>query len=89
MRVTLLGTAGGRVTGAAYVLETSRAGVMIACGLFRGGKTQENYNRLPERGRLGNLDCAAAGAAAHRSPSGPQKLGLESEIPRYLATITI
>ena len=47
MRITLLGTFGGEVTGSSYVLQTDRANVMIDCGLFQGSNKVENYNRLP------------------------------------------
>jgi metallo-beta-lactamase family protein len=57
MRVTLLGAAGGEVTGSCYVLQTDRANVMIDCGLFQGAHKLENYNRLPKRGPLQKLDA--------------------------------
>lgn len=57
MKVTLLGAAGGEVTGSAYVLETDRAKVMIDCGLFQGARKVENHNRLPTRSRLEQLDA--------------------------------
>lgn len=57
MNITLLGAAGGEVTGSAYVLRTSRANVMFDCGLFQGAHKLENYNRLPKRGALTDLDA--------------------------------
>lgn len=57
MKVTLLGAAGGEVTGSAYVLETDRAAVMIDCGLFQGSQKVENFNRLPKRGAVQRLDA--------------------------------
>lgn len=57
MRVTLLGAAGGEVTGSCYVVQTDRANVMIDCGLFQGAHKLENYNRLPRRGPLKRLDA--------------------------------
>lgn len=56
MRVTLHGAAGGEVTGSAYLLETGRANVLIDCGLFQGAQKLENYNRLPKRGAIAELD---------------------------------
>lgn len=44
MKITLLGAAGGEVTGSAYLLQTDTANVMIDCGLYRAG--------LPEGGRI-------------------------------------
>jgi metallo-beta-lactamase family protein len=52
MKVTLLGASGGEVTGSSYLLETSRARVLIDCGLFQGAQRLENYNRLPSRDRV-------------------------------------
>jgi metallo-beta-lactamase family protein len=57
MKVTLLGASGGEVTGSSYLLETSRARVLIDCGLFQGAQRLENYNRLPSRDRVGQLDA--------------------------------
>ncbi|MCC6425545.1 MAG: MBL fold metallo-hydrolase [Phycisphaerales bacterium] len=57
MRIKLLGASGGEVTGSAYLLQTDRANVMIDCGLFQGSQRVENYNRLPTRERLGELDA--------------------------------
>jgi hypothetical protein len=52
MRITLLGAAGGEVTGSAYVVETETASVMVDCGFFQGAKKIENFNRLPKKGAL-------------------------------------
>jgi metallo-beta-lactamase family protein len=57
MRITLLGAAGGEVTGSAYLLETNDANVLIDCGLFQGAQKLENYNRLPGRGPLQRLNA--------------------------------
>lgn len=57
MKITMLGAAGGEVTGSCYVLQTERANVMIDCGLFQGARKIENYNRLPRRGPLQTLDA--------------------------------
>jgi metallo-beta-lactamase family protein len=56
MKITLLGAAGGEVTGSSYVLQTDRANVMIDCGLFQGARRLENHNRLPKRGAVQKLD---------------------------------
>jgi metallo-beta-lactamase family protein len=57
MKITLLGAAGGEVTGSAYLLQTDSANVMIDCGLFQGSNKLENSNRLPSRGALQQLDA--------------------------------
>jgi metallo-beta-lactamase family protein len=57
MRITLLGAAGGEVTGSAYVVETQTANVMVDCGFFQGAKKIENFNRLPTKGALSRLDA--------------------------------
>ena len=46
MRITVLGAAGGEVTGAAYLVETRQAAVLIDCGLFQGHHV-EALNRPP------------------------------------------
>jgi metallo-beta-lactamase family protein len=55
MRISLLGAAGGEVTGSAYLLQARDANVFIDCGLFQGAQKLENYNRLPSAGALRNL----------------------------------
>ena len=57
MRITLLGAAGGEVTGSAYVVETAHAAVMVDCGFFQGPRKLENFNRLPTRGAVTRLDA--------------------------------
>ena len=47
MKIHFLGAAGGEVTGSAYFVETSRARVLVDCGLFQGGKKSEALNRPP------------------------------------------
>lgn len=38
MKITIVGAAGGEVTGSAYYVQTRSAGVLVDCGLFQGGK---------------------------------------------------
>ena len=57
MKITLLGAAGGEVTGSAYLIQTAQANVMVDCGLFQGSQKLENFNRLPTRGALQQLDA--------------------------------
>src|SRR5215470_1230233 len=47
MRITIVGAAGGEVTGSAYYVQTKRASVLVDCGLFQGGKKSEALNRPP------------------------------------------
>lgn len=49
MKITVMGAAGGEVTGSAYMLQTKKARVLIDCGLFQGGKAAEAKNRPPAR----------------------------------------
>jgi metallo-beta-lactamase family protein len=39
MKITLLGAAGGEVTGSAYLVQTEAANLMVDCGLFRGSQS--------------------------------------------------
>jgi metallo-beta-lactamase family protein len=47
MKITIVGAAGGEVTGSAYYIQTKQAGVLVDCGLFQGGKRSEALNRPP------------------------------------------
>ena len=47
MKITLVGAAGGEVTGSCYIVETKQACILIDCGLFQGGKKSEALNRPP------------------------------------------
>ena len=47
MNLIVHGAAGGEVTGSAYLLQTSKASVLVDCGLFQGAKTAEKLNVLP------------------------------------------
>lgn len=47
MKITLLGAAGGEVTGSCYSVQTKQARVLVDCGLFQGGKKSEALNRAP------------------------------------------
>ena len=44
MKITFYGAAGG-VTGTAYYCESSRARILIDCGMFQGGRTDESRNK--------------------------------------------
>jgi len=47
MKITIVGAAGGEVTGSAYYVQTKQSSVLIDCGLFQGGKKSEALNRPP------------------------------------------
>lgn len=47
MRITIVGAAGGEVTGSAYYVQTQQASVLVDCGLFQGGRKSEALNRPP------------------------------------------
>ena len=47
MKITIVGAAGGEVTGSAYYVQTKLASVLVDCGLFQGGKKSEALNRPP------------------------------------------
>jgi metallo-beta-lactamase family protein len=57
MRITVLGAAGGEVTGSAYLVETRQATVLVDCGLFQGGHHAEALNRSPLGPKLARLDA--------------------------------
>lgn len=47
MKISVIGAAGGEVTGSAYIVQTKKARVLVDCGLFQGGKRAEARNRPP------------------------------------------
>src|SRR5262249_12837109 len=47
MKTTLVGAAGGEVTGSCYIVRTEQARILVDCGLFQGGKKPEALNRPP------------------------------------------
>jgi metallo-beta-lactamase family protein len=55
MKITLLGAAGGEVTGSAYLIESKSANVLVDCGFFQGARKLENYNRIPKKGAINRL----------------------------------
>ncbi len=57
MKITILGAAGGEVTGSAYLVEAPKARLLVDCGLFQGGKRAEELNRLPQGSRPAQLDA--------------------------------
>src|SRR5512137_284360 len=47
MKISIVGAAGGEVTGSAYYVQTKRSCVLVDCGLFQGGRKSEALNRSP------------------------------------------
>jgi metallo-beta-lactamase family protein len=47
MKITIVGAAGGEVTGSAYYVQTKSGSVLVDCGLFQGGRKSEALNRPP------------------------------------------
>ena len=47
MKITILGAAGGEVTGSCYLVQTKTARVLVDCGLFQGGQRADSLNRAP------------------------------------------
>lgn len=47
MKISLIGAAGGEVTGSCYIVKTKQARILVDCGLFQGGKKSEALNRPP------------------------------------------
>jgi metallo-beta-lactamase family protein len=57
MNITLLGAAGGEVTGSAYLVRTRTATVLVDFGMFQGGRRSEGRNRLPAGLNVQDLDA--------------------------------
>lgn len=51
MKITIVGAAGGEVTGSAYFVQTKQSNVLVDCGMFQGGKKSEALNRPPTTAR--------------------------------------
>ena len=47
MKITILGAAGGEVTGSCYLVQTKTTRVLVDCGLFQGGQRADSLNRAP------------------------------------------
>jgi metallo-beta-lactamase family protein len=90
MKITILGAAGGEVTGSAYLVQTKSANVLVDCGLFQGQKKLENYNRLPRKGAINSLNAVIL-THAHLDHTG--RLPLLTEVdysgPIYATPATI
>jgi metallo-beta-lactamase family protein len=51
MKISIVGAAGGEVTGSAYYVQTKQARVLVDCGMFQGGRQSEARNRPPTSAR--------------------------------------
>jgi metallo-beta-lactamase family protein len=90
MKITLLGAAGGEVTGSAYLVQTRDANVMVDCGLFQGAQKVENFNRLPTSGALQQLNAVVL-THAHLDHTGrlPLLTRFDYKGPIYATPATI
>lgn len=89
MKITIVGAAGGEVTGSAYFVQTGQASVLVDCGMFQGGKRAEALNRAPVRsGQKLNAVLLTHGHLDHtgRLPL-LSKLGYEGPILGTPATV--
>jgi metallo-beta-lactamase family protein len=57
LKITLLGAAGGEVTGSCYLLEAASAKILVDCGMFQGSAAIENRNRIPTAAQVAQLDA--------------------------------
>jgi metallo-beta-lactamase family protein len=68
MQITLFGAA-GEVTGSCYLITTTRAMVLVDCGLFQGGDDSDRRNQLPRDLQVDDLDAVVL-THAHLDHSG-------------------
>lgn len=57
MKIKVFGAAGGEVTGSAYLVQTADANILVDCGMFQGGRTSEEKNKLPKGARVSEIDA--------------------------------
>lgn len=92
MKITLLGAAGGEVTGSAYLVETAEARVLVDCGLFQGGREAEERNHAALLAPGQSLDAVVL-THAHLDHTGRlpllAKAGYEGPIYATPATIEL
>src|SRR5262249_35590837 len=90
MKITLLGAAGGEVTGSADLVQNGDANVMVDCGLFQGAQKLENFNRLPTTSALQQLDAVVL-THAHLDHTGrlPLLTRFDYKKPIYATGATI
>jgi metallo-beta-lactamase family protein len=90
MKITLLGAAGGEVTGSAYLLQTNTANIMVDCGLFQGSRKLENSNRLPTAAAMKQLHAVVL-THAHLDHTGrlPLLTRFDYQGPIYATSATM
>lgn len=90
MKITVLGAAGGEVTGSCYLVQTRDASVLVDCGLFQGGSQAEARNRATIIGPGQHLDAVLL-THAHLDHTGrlPLLPGLNFAGPVYCTPATI
>jgi metallo-beta-lactamase family protein len=90
MKITLLGAAGGEVTGSAYLVQTEATNVMVDCGLFEGSQKIENFNRLPTVDALKHLHAVVL-THAHLDHTGrlPLLTRFDYKAPIYATQASI
>lgn len=57
MEIKVIGAAGGEVTGSAYLVQTEDATILVDAGMFQGGKSTEEKNKLPEGAAVTEIDA--------------------------------
>jgi metallo-beta-lactamase family protein len=57
MKIKVFGAAGGEVTGSAYLVQTDDASILIDAGMFQGGRSSEEKNKLPKGARVTEIDA--------------------------------
>jgi metallo-beta-lactamase family protein len=89
MKITIVGAAGGEVTGSAYYVQTKQASVLVDCGLFQGGKKAEALNR-PPAGPKQKLDAVLI-THGHLDHTGrlPLLARAGHQVPLYATPATI
>jgi len=89
MKITVVGAAGGEVTGSAYYVQTGAANILVDCGLFQGGKRSEALNRPPTTARQ-KLDAVLL-THGHLDHTGrlPLLAGRGHRVPVYATPATI
>ena len=69
MKITILGAAGGEVTGSCYLVQTSRARVLVDCGLFQGSRDADSLNAAAPVNDPAHLDAVVV-THAHLDHTG-------------------
>jgi metallo-beta-lactamase family protein len=89
MKITIVGAAGGEVTGSSYFVQTARGNVLVDCGLFQGGRKSEALNRPPTSPKQ-KIDAVLL-THAHLDHTGrlPLLIRRGHEVPVYATPATI